>query len=227
MFKNLDKMPVLLLSKVGDNSIDIPEANVIIQISSHAGSRRQEAQRLGRILRPKSRQASLGPRPPNEYDAFFYSLVSTDTVEMYFSTKRQQFLVDQGYAFKVVPDLLDHVDVSGLQLASHADQTALLSKVLVVGAEDAGEEMLPADEDAIDTGVPLARRFERRAYDLSGAPRGLGYAEYTKSGGSAPLPRLGGGGSGSGALRRQQGPFAASERTHHSLLKDRYGGGKR
>ena len=43
----------MFLSKVGDNSIDIPEANVLIQISSHAGSRRQEAQRLGRILRPK------------------------------------------------------------------------------------------------------------------------------------------------------------------------------
>ncbi len=47
-------MNTIFLSKVGDNSIDIPEANVIIQISSHAGSRRQEAQRLGRILRPKA-----------------------------------------------------------------------------------------------------------------------------------------------------------------------------
>ena len=46
-------MNTLFLSKVGDNSIDIPEANVLIQISSHAGSRRQEAQRLGRILRAK------------------------------------------------------------------------------------------------------------------------------------------------------------------------------
>ena len=50
-------MSTVFLSKVGDNSIDIPEANVLIQISSHAGSRRQEAQRLGRILRPK--KASL------------------------------------------------------------------------------------------------------------------------------------------------------------------------
>ncbi len=52
-------MNTIFLSKVGDNSIDIPEANVIIQISSHAGSRRQEAQRLGRILRPKARTLAL------------------------------------------------------------------------------------------------------------------------------------------------------------------------
>jgi superfamily II DNA or RNA helicase len=90
---------------VGDNSIDIPEANVIIQISSHAGSRRQEAQRLGRILRAKPRPlgAIQGSAPAaDEYNAFFYSLVSKDTVEMYFSTKRQQFLIDQGYSFKVI-----------------------------------------------------------------------------------------------------------------------------
>ena len=50
-------MNTVFLSKVGDNSIDIPEANVLIQISSHAGSRRQEAQRLGRILRAKKVRA--------------------------------------------------------------------------------------------------------------------------------------------------------------------------
>ena len=75
--------------QVGDNSLDIPEANVLIQISSHAGSRRQEAQRLGRILRAK-RGTAVG-----EYNAFFYTLVSKDTQEMFFSTKRQRFLIDQ------------------------------------------------------------------------------------------------------------------------------------
>ena len=79
---------------MGDNAIDLPEANVVIQISSHFGSRRQEAQRLGRILRPK-------PRSDSAFNAFFYTLVSRDTQEMYYSNKRQQFLVDQGYAFKV------------------------------------------------------------------------------------------------------------------------------
>lgn len=61
---------------MGDNSLDIPEANVLIQISSHAGSRRQEAQRLGRILRAKKGAAAAAP---GEFDAFFYTLVSRDT----------------------------------------------------------------------------------------------------------------------------------------------------
>ena len=74
------------------------EANVIIQVSSHFGARRQEAQRLGRILRPKAHMATN----PDGYNAFFYSLISSDTRESYFSTKRQQYLVDQGYTFKVI-----------------------------------------------------------------------------------------------------------------------------
>uniref|UniRef100_A0A453FBB4 DNA 3'-5' helicase n=1 Tax=Aegilops tauschii subsp. strangulata TaxID=200361 RepID=A0A453FBB4_AEGTS len=100
-FKNSPEVNTVFLSKVGDNSIDIPEANVIIQISSHAGSRRQEAQRLGRILRAKGKHQDRMAGGKEEYNAFFYSLVSTDTQEMYYSTKRQQFLIDQGYSFKV------------------------------------------------------------------------------------------------------------------------------
>uniref|UniRef100_A0A453FBJ2 DNA 3'-5' helicase n=1 Tax=Aegilops tauschii subsp. strangulata TaxID=200361 RepID=A0A453FBJ2_AEGTS len=99
-FKNSPEVNTVFLSKVGDNSIDIPEANVIIQISSHAGSRRQEAQRLGRILRAKGKHQDRMAGGKEEYNAFFYSLVSTDTQEMYYSTKRQQFLIDQGYSFK-------------------------------------------------------------------------------------------------------------------------------
>ena len=95
----------VFLSKVGDNSLDIPEANCLIQISSHAGSRRQEAQRLGRILRAKKSRA--GNAPADEFNAFFYTLVSRDTQEMFYSTKRQQFLIDQGYQFKIVTNLLD------------------------------------------------------------------------------------------------------------------------
>jgi DNA excision repair protein ERCC-3 len=93
-FKTHPKFNCIGLSKVGDTALDIPEANVIIQVSSHFGSRRQEAQRLGRILRPK-------PNPTGGFNAFFYSLVSTDTREMYFSSKRQQYLVDQGYTYQV------------------------------------------------------------------------------------------------------------------------------
>ena len=83
----------IILSRVGDNSIDIPDANVIIQVASHGASRRQEAQRLGRILRKKRGL---------DNSAWFYSMVSRDTREMYFSVKRQRFLVNQGYSYKVL-----------------------------------------------------------------------------------------------------------------------------
>uniref|UniRef100_A0A8C6IH26 General transcription and DNA repair factor IIH helicase/translocase subunit XPB n=1 Tax=Mus spicilegus TaxID=10103 RepID=A0A8C6IH26_MUSSI len=93
-FKHNPKINTIFISKVGDTSFDLPEANVLIQISSHGGSRRQEAQRLGRVLRAKKGMVA------EEYNAFFYSLVSQDTQEMAYSTKRQRFLVDQGYSFK-------------------------------------------------------------------------------------------------------------------------------
>ena len=69
------QVSTIFLSKVGDNSIDIPEANVLIQISSHAGSRRQEAQRLGRILRAKPSRPGT-TNTSDSYNAFFYTLVS-------------------------------------------------------------------------------------------------------------------------------------------------------
>jgi DNA excision repair protein ERCC-3 len=111
------------LSKVGDTALDIPEANVIIQVSSHFGARRQEAQRLGRILRPK-------PNPTGGYNAFFYTLVSTDTKEMYFSSKRQQYLIDQGYTFKVVQDLAAKADKESSLLRTVTQELDLLNKVL-------------------------------------------------------------------------------------------------
>eukprot|EP00614_Pseudopedinella_elastica_P018884 CAMPEP_0172644402 /NCGR_PEP_ID=MMETSP1068-20121228/239190_1 /TAXON_ID=35684 /ORGANISM="Pseudopedinella elastica, Strain CCMP716" /LENGTH=1026 /DNA_ID=CAMNT_0013458601 /DNA_START=179 /DNA_END=3259 /DNA_ORIENTATION=+ len=84
------------LSKVGDVAIDLPDANILIQVSGHGGGRRQEAQRMGRILRPKSGTG------PGSNEAIFYSLVSRDTHEMVTGTKRQEYLVDQGYTYKVL-----------------------------------------------------------------------------------------------------------------------------
>src|SRR5690606_2323792 len=92
-----ERISTLIVSSVADVAIDLPEANIILQIASHFGSRRQEAQRLGRILRPKP-----GDQSRKGFNAFFYSLVSTDTEEMFFSNRRQQYLVDQGYTYKVV-----------------------------------------------------------------------------------------------------------------------------
>jgi DNA excision repair protein ERCC-3 len=85
---------VLVVSKVGNFSIDLPDVNVAIQISGTFGSRQEEAQRLGRILRPK-RYGLL---------AHFYTLVSRDTREQEFSAKRQLFLTEQGYRYEILYD---------------------------------------------------------------------------------------------------------------------------
>ncbi|KAL0225269.1 hypothetical protein RCL1_003181 [Eukaryota sp. TZLM3-RCL] len=134
----------LFISKVGDNSIDLPDANVLIQISSQGGSRRQEAQRLGRILRPKE-------TAKNEFNAYFYSLVSRDSKEAYFSTKRQQFLINQGFAYetKIWPINFTTVDESKLLMASQLDQAALLAEIL--RAQDSAGNT-EEDEPNQDTG---------------------------------------------------------------------------
>ncbi|KAM7223889.1 P-loop containing nucleoside triphosphate hydrolase protein [Rhypophila decipiens] len=114
----------IFLSKIGDTSLDLPEATVLIQISSHFGSRRQEAQRLGRILRAKRRN-------DEGFNAFFYSLVSKDTQEMYYSSKRQAFLVDQGYAFKVITQLAGIENMENLAFNTPQERRELLQNTLV------------------------------------------------------------------------------------------------
>ncbi|MHC5542289.1 helicase-related protein, partial [Singulisphaera rosea] len=89
----------LILSKVGNFAIDLPDANVMIQVSGTFGSRQEEAQRLGRILRPKEEEVS----------AAFYSLVTRDTREMDFAHHRQLFLTEQGYNYEI----LDESEVIG------------------------------------------------------------------------------------------------------------------
>ncbi|XP_042455667.1 general transcription and DNA repair factor IIH helicase subunit XPB1-like isoform X1 [Zingiber officinale] len=175
-FKISRDVNTIFLSKVGDNSIDIPEANVIIQISSHAGSRRQEAQRLGRILRAKGRLQDRMAGGKEEYNAFFYSLVSTDTQEMYYSTKRQQFLIDQGYSFKVITSLPP--SDSGAELSYHGldEQIELLSKVLNAGDDMVGQEQLQEDSD--DITAIKSKRSAGSMSAFSGA-NGMVYMEYT------------------------------------------------
>jgi len=80
---------LLVVSKVANYAIDLPDASVAIQISGAFGSRQEEAQRLGRILRPKG-----GP-------AYFYTLVSDDSEELKFATNRQRFLAEQGYDYLI------------------------------------------------------------------------------------------------------------------------------
>merc|ERR1712223_997625 len=133
-FKTNPKINTIFVSKVADTSFDLPEANVLIQISSHGGSRRQEAQRLGRILRAK--KGALA----EEFNAYFYTLVSQDTVEMSFSRKRQRFLVNQGYAYKVVTKLAGMEDDSDLHYKTHDDKVLLLQQVMAATDADAEEE---------------------------------------------------------------------------------------
>ncbi len=84
--------PVLVVSKVANFSVDLPEASVAIQVSGSFGSRQEEAQRLGRLLRPKNRGGS----------ATFYTLVARDTVDQDFAHNRQRFLAEQGYSYTIL-----------------------------------------------------------------------------------------------------------------------------
>ena len=84
----------MVLSKVGNFAIDLPDANVMIQVSGTFGSRQEEAQRLGRILRPKG----------GDDVAHFYTLVTRDTREMDFAHHRQLFLTEQGYSYEIMDE---------------------------------------------------------------------------------------------------------------------------
>ncbi|GAA1259769.1 DEAD/DEAH box helicase [Sphaerisporangium rubeum] len=86
------EIQVLVVSKVANFSIDLPEASVAIQVSGTFGSRQEEAQRLGRVLRPKADGGG----------ARFYSVVSRDTIDQDFAAHRQRFLAEQGYAYEII-----------------------------------------------------------------------------------------------------------------------------
>ena len=100
----------LVLSKVGNFSIDLPDANVLIQVSGMFGSRQEEAQRLGRVLRPKQ----------NGLLAHFYSIVTRDTLDQEYAAKRQLFLTEQGYHY----DILYEEEVPGFTPAVIATTAA-------------------------------------------------------------------------------------------------------
>lgn len=86
------ELTTLVVSKVANFSIDLPEAAVGIQVSGTFGSRQEEAQRLGRLLRPKADGA----------DALFYTIVARDTLDAEYAQRRQRFLAEQGYAYRLV-----------------------------------------------------------------------------------------------------------------------------
>lgn len=92
------KVKQLVVSRVANFAVDLPDANVAIQVSGTFGSRQEEAQRLGRVLRPKSSGTN---------QAKFYTLVTQDTSEQDFSTRRQLFLTEQGYRYEIRNHKLD------------------------------------------------------------------------------------------------------------------------
>ena len=99
------EIKLLVVSKVANFAVDLPDANVAIQVSGTFGSRQEEAQRLGRILRPKK----------NNSKARFYSIVTRDTQDQIFSAKRQLFLTEQGYYYEIVNSEM-YFKISNLEL---------------------------------------------------------------------------------------------------------------
>ena len=104
------EIPVLVVSKVANFSIDLPDATVAVQVSGTFGSRQEEAQRLGRLLRPRS----------DKRQAHFYSVVSRDTIDTEYAAHRQRFLAEQGYAYHIV----DADDLLGPALPGSTDQNS-------------------------------------------------------------------------------------------------------
>jgi DNA excision repair protein ERCC-3 len=105
----------LIVSKVGNFAIDLPDANVLIQVSGTFGSRQEEAQRLGRVLRPKK----------DGGQAYFYTLVTQDTKEQEFAMNRQLFLTEQGYEYKILQAIPGQpIDVGPHSLQAIAAQEA-------------------------------------------------------------------------------------------------------
>jgi len=111
------EVPVLVVSKVANFSIDLPEASVAVQVSGTFGSRQEEAQRLGRILRPKA----------DGRQAHFFAVVSRDTNDQEFAVRRQRFLAEQGYAYRIL-------DADTVLRANPGSPTSL-TPVLEAGSE--------------------------------------------------------------------------------------------
>ena len=109
------KIHVLIVSKVANFSVDLPDASVAIQISGTFGSRQEEAQRLGRILRPKA----------GGNMAHFYSIVTEDSRDREFAVKRQLFLTEQGYRYRIVSGLegLREVEAHEVEAEEASDAT--------------------------------------------------------------------------------------------------------
>ncbi|XP_036338107.1 general transcription and DNA repair factor IIH helicase subunit XPB [Rhagoletis pomonella] len=176
-FKFNQKVNTIFVSKVADTSFDLPEANVLIQISSHGGSRRQEAQRLGRILRAKKGAIA------EEYNAFFYTLVSQDTLEMSYSRKRQRFLVNQGYSYKVITHLSGMDTDPDLMYKSREEQSQLLQQVLSASDLDCEDEKVPGEPGYRPSGATASKRSVGLS-SMSGGDDAIYYEQRRRNAGA-------------------------------------------
>jgi len=214
-FRNTDAVNKLFLSRVGDMALDVPDANVIIQISAHYGSRLQEAQRMGRILRKGTRGDGGGV---SGNCAYFYSLVSVDTREMADATKRRRYLVDQGYAYRVVEAAklapsLDALAARSSFMGTPDGRLAVLESVLRQNMEELEARELGAAED-----------YDVAELGGGGASDGEGGAGGGAGGGG---PRRGGGGGGGGGGSDSDGGAGGGGPVgdRRTLQRDAGGGG--
>ena len=106
---------VLIVSKVANFAIDLPDANVVIQVSGTFGSRQEEAQRLGRILRPK----------PGDNQAQFYSLVTRESKDQDFAAKRQLFLTEQGYRYNIISEGAQPIEADGYAYEQNEEEVVV------------------------------------------------------------------------------------------------------
>ncbi|MEO8287298.1 MAG: DNA repair helicase XPB [Chloroflexota bacterium] len=138
---------VLVVSKVANFAIDLPDANVAIQVSGTFGSRQEEAQRLGRILRPK-KDGSI---------ANFYSLVTRDTKDQDFSTNRQLFLTEQGYSYNITDAavIMPELPARMAALEAELEQKKLSGEWDI---EERLEKRKHASTHEEETGEPKAKR---------------------------------------------------------------------
>ena len=172
-FNHTHSTNCLFISSVGDTSIDLPAVNVLIQLSSHYGSRRQEAQRLGRILRPK-------PRQGDEFNAFFYTLVSKDTVDMVYATKRQRCLGDQGYSFHVLTNLVNETH-SNLKYNTAAEQRDLLLQVRTLNKSGSNlSEHVLDQQPSSSSSTDIVQRKNTDIVQISSGSK-LQYQEFSTS----------------------------------------------
>ncbi|KRW98627.1 P-loop containing nucleoside triphosphate hydrolase [Pseudocohnilembus persalinus] len=148
-FKTNNQINTIFLSRVGDTAIDLPAANVGIQIGVHFGSRRQEVQRLGRIMRAKE-------NTEGEYNAFWYTLISQNTDETIYCWGRQKCLIDQGFKYEIVneEELPYHKKQKNFSWLKEIDEKQYLLDLLL-------------EQDAVETEKQQKKNKKNQQYSSS------------------------------------------------------------